>query len=315
MRGSHDGLAPTKVTTSRDVAHELRTPVTALVSAAELLGDDPASQLVATQIGRLRRLVADLLEVSRLDSGLDPARLTSVSLAHATRTACATAASGGQPTWTLEVESDADVLLDPARFERIVANLLGNVAAHGGGVAHVVVAGPELRISHDGPGLPPEVLRDGPRRFHAVGAGKGSGLGLTIARGGAVVHDERSGRRRGRRPPPRPRESVERLVAVTAGQDHRARAADGVRSRALHEEGRLGQHRWRRGAGRGRDGRRGGARWGGARTAAASGLVQPASARPSAQSRAAQRGIVGTPPVWRTHPTPTSQNCRRHPVA
>ena len=202
MRGSHDGLAPTKVTTSRDVAHELRTPVTALVSAAELLGDDPASQLVATQIGRLRRLVADLLEVSRLDSGLDPARLTSVSLAHATRTACATAASGGQPTWTLEVESDADVLLDPARFERIVANLLGNVAAHGGGVAHVVVAGPELRISDDGPGLPPEVLRDGPRRFHAVGAGKGSGLGLTIARGGAVVHDERSGRRRGRRPHP-----------------------------------------------------------------------------------------------------------------
>ncbi|MCZ1009729.1 hypothetical protein O1L68_26425 [Streptomyces lydicus] len=52
-----------------DVAHELRTPVAGLVAAAELLPQPRAVELVRDRAQAMRRLVEDLLEVSRLDAG------------------------------------------------------------------------------------------------------------------------------------------------------------------------------------------------------------------------------------------------------
>ena len=54
---------------SADVAHELRTPVTGLVSAAALLPTGEVPELVRDRTARLRSLVEELLEISRLEGG------------------------------------------------------------------------------------------------------------------------------------------------------------------------------------------------------------------------------------------------------
>ena len=50
-----------------------------------------------------------------------------------------------------------------------------------------MVSGRSVSVLDSGPGYPDDVIEEGPRRFHAVGATRGSGLGLTIATGQAAV--------------------------------------------------------------------------------------------------------------------------------
>lgn len=160
-----------------DVAHELRTPLTGLVSAAELLPDDAAGALVRAQVARLRTLVEDLLEISRLDAGTEPVDLVPIDLATAVRQAV----TGSGLDATVEVVGSSDVLLDPRRLSRVLANLVGNAHRHGATPCTVTVAERALVVADDGPGFPEDVLNAGAQRFHGVGAHKGSGLGLTIA--------------------------------------------------------------------------------------------------------------------------------------
>lgn len=186
-----------------DVAHELRTPLTGLVSAAELLpdDDDEAAALVRRQVTRLRRLVEDLLEVSRLEAGSEATNADAVDLAEATRAALAgLTAQPGAPDVEADLPPAAEqVLLDPRRFERVLANLLTNAARHGGGACRVEVSGAVVTVADDGPGYPPEVLVGGPQRFHGAGPTKGAGLGLTIATkqaqsmGGSLAFDNPPG--------------------------------------------------------------------------------------------------------------------------
>ncbi|WP_418058105.1 sensor histidine kinase [Pimelobacter simplex] len=152
---------------SADVAHELRTPMTALVSAAELLPpDDEASRLVGNQVARLRRLVDDLLEISRLESGQDPTDLAPYRIDE-----LVPEGDGG---------STALVLADPRRVERIVANLVDNARKHAGTEPRVVLSGTSVTVEDDGPGFSADLLEHGPRRFHRESKQPGSGLGLTI---------------------------------------------------------------------------------------------------------------------------------------
>ncbi|MER7458752.1 HAMP domain-containing sensor histidine kinase [Micromonospora sp. NPDC126480] len=177
-----------------DVAHELRTPVTALVAAASLLRehldqlpDDArrAGQLLVTDVVRLRRLVEELMEISRLDSGREALAVTTVDAAALLRSILR---SGG---WTERVAVDAepvDLPTDPRRLERVLANLVANAVEHGGGAVRVGVhrAGPEVvfDVGDDGPGIPAEHLPRLFDRFYKVDparSGRGSGLGLAIA--------------------------------------------------------------------------------------------------------------------------------------
>ncbi len=151
---------------SADVAHELRTPMTALVSAAELLPPGESSRLISNQVARLRKLVDDLLEISRLESGQDPARLAPYSLHELAPDA--------------EGRSDRRVLADPRRVERILANLVDNARKHAHGEPRVVVSGTSISVVDDGPGFPETLLEQGPRRFYRASSQPGSGLGLTI---------------------------------------------------------------------------------------------------------------------------------------
>ncbi|WP_030395428.1 sensor histidine kinase [Kitasatospora purpeofusca] len=169
-----------------DVAHELRTPLMGLVTAAGLLPeDDEAAVLVRTQVLALRVLVEDLLEVSRLDAGAERARVDEVPLGELV--AHAAAQAGGETR--LRTEAPAVVPTDPRRVERIVTNLVANAHRHGAPPVEVTVTGARITVRDHGPGFPDDLLADGPQRFRTGAAerGRGHGLGLTIAVGQAAV--------------------------------------------------------------------------------------------------------------------------------
>jgi signal transduction histidine kinase len=169
-----------------DIAHELRTPVTGLVTAAELLPPGRPSELVRDRAQALRTLVEDVLEVARLDSAAEQADPQDIALGEFVRRRVAVAA----PDATVEVVAEAVVPTDPRRLERILGNLLTNAVRHGRPPIEVVVDGPYIRVRDHGPGFSEELLRDGPSRFRTGStdrSGAGHGLGLTIATGQSRV--------------------------------------------------------------------------------------------------------------------------------
>jgi signal transduction histidine kinase len=177
-----------------DVAHELRTPVTALAGEASLLAQhlerlpreaQRPAQLLVDDVRRLRRLVEELIEISRLDAGREDVRTEPVAL-HSI-----TAGLLRSRGWHTSVSLDAEptvVVTDRRRAERILSNLIENALTHGGRDVAV-------RIGHDqtaafvevrdrGPGIAPEHLPHVFERFYKADparAGRGSGLGLAIA--------------------------------------------------------------------------------------------------------------------------------------
>ncbi|MBO3129954.1 sensor histidine kinase [Dermatophilus congolensis] len=163
-----------------DVAHELRTPLTALVSAAELLPDDESSSIVRRQVTRLRRLVDDLLELSRLDRAAEPAVVERVDLAVTVQESLRRLGDVGAEV-EFVVGATAEVMVDTRRLDRVMSNLVTNVVRHGGGQAVIQVDDNTLTVRDAGPGYPQDVIENGPRPFHAGTGSKGSGLGLTIA--------------------------------------------------------------------------------------------------------------------------------------
>jgi signal transduction histidine kinase len=177
-----------------DVAHELRTPLTAVVNEASLLAEHiermppearrPAELLVA-DVARLRDLVEDLMEISRLDAGTQPLRPERVDLG--SLVASAVRARG----WNERLRLDTDEVVltsDPRRLERIVANLVGNALEHGGREVVVRVGrdgvGAFVEVSDRGPGIAREDLPHLFDRFYKADrsrTGLGTGLGLAIA--------------------------------------------------------------------------------------------------------------------------------------
>ncbi|MGW7520606.1 sensor histidine kinase [Streptomyces sp. NPDC054796] len=169
-----------------DIAHELRTPVTGLLTAAELLPPGRPTELVRDRAQALRQLVEDILEVARLDGFAERADLQEIALSSFVARRVRSAA----PEARVRTVDDAVVVTDPRRLERILTNLLGNAARHGRPPVEVTVDGRMIRVRDNGPGFPAELLAEGPSRFRTGNrdrAGRGHGLGLTIAAGQARV--------------------------------------------------------------------------------------------------------------------------------
>lgn len=169
-----------------DIAHELRTPVTGLLTAAELLPEGRPAELVRDRAQALRQLVEDVLEVARLDGARERAELQEVALGEFVGRRVAVAA----PDAKVRIERDALVTTDPRRLERILGNLLANAARHGRPPVEVRVDGRRIRVRDHGPGFPERLLADGLSRFRTGSddrAERGHGLGLTIAAGQARV--------------------------------------------------------------------------------------------------------------------------------
>ncbi|WP_426368586.1 sensor histidine kinase [Streptomyces sp. E-08] len=169
-----------------DVAHELRTPLMGLSTAAGLLPeDDEAAELVRDRASALNGLVEDLLEISRLDAGAERARTDLVPLGDLVADVVRRT---GTPT--VVTTRDAQVVeTDPRRVERIVVNLVTNAHRHGAAPVEVTVTGTRIVVRDHGPGFPAPLLAEGPQRFRTGTSerGRGHGLGLTIALGQAEV--------------------------------------------------------------------------------------------------------------------------------
>lgn len=194
-----------------DVSHELRTPLTALVGEAGLLKEHLDSmppearrmgELLAADTARLRTLVEDLLEVSRLDAGSEATSLTEFDAVALT----GAVAAARCPHARVEAAGPLPVRTDRRRLERILANLLDNAARHGGGevtlALHREGASLAVLVADRGPGVAEQDLERLFERFFKADASRhsaGSGLGLAIARsharalGGDLVARRRQG--------------------------------------------------------------------------------------------------------------------------
>src|SRR5699024_9224271 len=120
-----------------DLAHEMRTPLTGLVNAANLLeADSRPAELVKDRVQRMQILVEDLLEVSRLDAGRANPECSRVDVFQAGRSLLGTmeaaGALAGHTIDTQQAALDSTLVTGVRRFERIISNLLVNAIKHGG---------------------------------------------------------------------------------------------------------------------------------------------------------------------------------------
>lgn len=178
-----------------DVAHELRTPLAALVAEASILREHldelptesrRAGELLVADVGRLRTLVDDLMEVSRFDAGAEVIANEPVDLGRLV----GSVAAARLPSASLDLPAEPVVIeTDPRRLERILGNLLDNAREHAAGapVEVSLAAGVDeivLAVADRGPGVPPDRLDRIFERFYKADPsrhGGSSGLGLAIA--------------------------------------------------------------------------------------------------------------------------------------
>lgn len=191
------------------VAHEVRTPLTALSLRLENLADgvEPvtpeALDALLAQTRRLGGLVADLLDLSRVQAGLRPLDLAEVPvLGLLTEVVAELSLPSRAVQHSIEVRpGDLTVRADPARLRQLLTNVLENAARHSPTDAVVSVRaeatanGWRLTVSDRGPGIAPEDRERAFERFGTLGRldggrsdGGGTGLGLAIARWVAELH-------------------------------------------------------------------------------------------------------------------------------
>lgn len=180
-----------------DVAHDLRTPVAAMVAAADGM-DRPAmaarsAELMAQQARRLGRIVEDLMEMSRFDAGVAELRPEPVDLEDLWADAAEAAGAGIE----LRGHGDLVVVGDPRRLHTVARNLLANALEHGAPPVTVDLDGTHadrvtVRVADSGPGVPGQLLPLVFDRFvrgdSARSASGGSGLGLAIVRENVRSH-------------------------------------------------------------------------------------------------------------------------------
>jgi len=190
-----------------NVSHELRTPITALHGLLENIVDGVARPEPATlrtalaQTERLGRLVTELLDLSRLDAGVQPLHRVPVDVAELLDAAAAEAGvrAGTPPPVRFAVRAPAGPLTveaDPARLHQVLANLLDNAVRHspaGGTVTLTAAAdGDRLRldVADEGPGIPAAERAHVFARFTRGdrAADGGTGLGLAIAHWVVQLH-------------------------------------------------------------------------------------------------------------------------------
>jgi two-component system sensor histidine kinase QseC len=189
-----------------DAAHELRTPVAAIkaqaqvarLAAAEAPRDHALTQVVAAA-DRAGRLVEQLLQLSRLESGAPPA-FTLCALRPLAREVLAEMAPAAIARHVaLELDDGPEVAVAgvPELLGALLRNLVDNGLRHGATRVRVRVeaaaGGAAVAVTDDGPGIPAAEREAVLRRFHRLpGAGEGgSGLGLSIAQRTVEIHGGR----------------------------------------------------------------------------------------------------------------------------
>lgn len=190
-----------------NVSHELRTPIAALQARLENLvdgvevADEELLRSMLDQTERLGRLVSQLLDLSRLESGAVPLRRELVEVAPLLD-AVAAEARLQEPGRCVEITvrpPDLRVVADADRVHQVLANLTHNALAHGPvdrPVSLVAAAEPGhvvMRVADEGPGIPAAETERVFERFYRAdsarqGRSGGAGLGLSIAKWVVDLH-------------------------------------------------------------------------------------------------------------------------------
>ena len=193
------------------VAHELRSPLTgvkgfvqALLNRWDRLNDEQRKLMLTTVYAdseRLSRLIGELLDVARIDTGrlsLHPRASDADALVG--RVVASVQAGTARP---IEYTAGADlpeISVDPDKFTQVVTNLVENGVRHGEGTVTVAleavaaedgapgVAGVRIVVEDEGEGIPIEMRRRVFTKFWKSGVRGGSGLGMYLANGLVRAH-------------------------------------------------------------------------------------------------------------------------------
>lgn len=187
-----------------NVSHELRTPLTLVGGFAETLVEQhqPGSQayrfaeVIRTNALRMQRIVDDLLDLSRIESGgwvPSPHELAVAPVAREVRDAARADAERRDVTITAEVPEWLHVCADPTALRQVLGNLVSNAVRHSPGGAVTIFGHVEpdgavaLGVRDTGSGIPAEHLPRIFERFYRADPGRsrdegGTGLGLAIVK-------------------------------------------------------------------------------------------------------------------------------------
>ncbi|MGP3980329.1 sensor histidine kinase [Streptomyces sp. KR80] len=203
------------------VAHELRSPLTSvkgftatLLAKWERFTDDQKKLMLETvdsDANRVTRLIAELLDISRIDSGRLEVRRQPVNMVAAVRRHVAALTGTGQRPERFEVDVVdplPDLWADPDKIDQVLGNLLENAVRHGEGKVTIEVApaptrraragapavspateeGTAVTVKDEGPGIPEESMDRVFTRFWRGSKRGGTGLGLYIVKGIVEAH-------------------------------------------------------------------------------------------------------------------------------
>lgn len=190
------------------VAHELRSPLTgvkgfvqALLNRWDKLTDDQRKLMLTTvnaDADRLARLIAELLDVARIDTGRLQLYPRESSAELLVGRVVDSIEAGTARTVSFEVEDDLpEIFADPDKFTQVVTNLVENAIRHGKGQVSVRLAslpslpGVRITVDDEGDGIPVELRRRVFTKFWTTGESGGSGLGMYIVGGLSRAHGGR----------------------------------------------------------------------------------------------------------------------------
>lgn len=198
------------------VAHELRSPLTSvkgftatLLAKWERFTDDQRKLMLETvdaDADRVTRLIAELLDIARIDSGRLQLARYSVDVEDLVRDQIAGMVAAGQPQerFVVAAHPAPPAFADPDKLRQVLANLLENAVRHGDGNVTVTVDAAEppapgatgdtapvpisVTVDDEGPGIPQEMLGRVFTRFWRGNRRGGTGLGLYIVKGIIEAH-------------------------------------------------------------------------------------------------------------------------------
>ncbi|MDX3754729.1 ATP-binding protein [Streptomyces mirabilis] len=197
------------------VAHELRSPLTSvkgftatLLAKWERFTDDQKKLMLETvdaDADRVTRLIAELLDISRIDSGRLEVRRQPVDIGAAVGRHIQAYVTSGQPAdrFLLRIEQPLPPLwADPDKIDQVLSNLLENAVRHGEGTVTIDVtpsaspreredgenAATSVTVSDEGTGIPEESMNRVFTRFWRGSKRGGTGLGLYIVKGIVEAH-------------------------------------------------------------------------------------------------------------------------------
>lgn len=194
-----------------NISHELRTPLTSIIAFVETLEDGAIDDkennrrflsVIHRNAERMHSLIADILELSLIESGSISIEKGQVRLAHLVDeifASLSTKASEREVGLINEIPEDVRVLADPGRLEQMLTNLIDNAIKFNlpkGTVTVSCVKKAEasiISVADTGEGIPRENLRRVFERFYRLDRGRtrgvgGTGLGLAIVKHLARLH-------------------------------------------------------------------------------------------------------------------------------